>query len=149
MLDHSITPNWWMTVIENDGKWTAIGSRKINRIDIEARIDDYDWPLLGHSLYSPVASVAEYKIAGSVRGFTYTSGTTRLAALGALMDALQKEEEEERTVAAERSKRQEDLKRFGGEVNEELIRKVVRWRKKQAKKAEQEREWDPDGEWEF
>lgn len=146
----SIKPELFILTYQDEAdNWVAWGSRKVNRFEVEAKLEDYEYTCYDGLIRDYGTSLREFLWNGSIGGMTMCSGTSQLSAIGALIDALRKEEDEERIAAAEREKRQADIARFGGEVNEELIRKIVRWRKKQAKKAEQEREYDPDGEWDF
>jgi hypothetical protein len=127
----------------------AWGSRKINRFEVEAKMEDYEYSFYSGAILDRGSILKEYIWNGSLRGMTMCSGTSQLSAIGALLDALREEEERELKEDLEREKRRADIARFGGEVNEELIRKVVRWRKKQEKKRQLEEGWDPDGEWDF
>lgn len=142
-------PTYLMTLIESNGGWTAVGSRSVNFLNIEARREWEELSLTYFSDRSISPSIYHYLVEGSVRSFTVVSAPTQLQALGALLDEFRKQEDAELREAEDKAKRKADIARFGGEVNEELVRKVVRWRKKQAKKAEKEREWDPDDEWDF
>lgn len=144
-MNATIQPNLFiLTYKQEDGSWAAWGSRKVNFLDLEAKIDDgievtYRGGLT-HEM-SP-STLREFIFNGSIRNLTTVTGNSELGAVGGLIDALRKEEEEELRASFEREKYKDDIKRFGGQVDEELIRKVVRWRKKQAKKKAEQDELD-------
>lgn len=135
MLDWKTLPSLFLLTYEKDGEWVAMGSRKWIDISFESKMDEYEYTMSWESLRRIEPAPRHIDIYGKLVGVTAVTAHTQLAAIGALIDALRKEEEEEQ----EQARRSADIRRFGGEVNEELIRKVVRWRKKQAKKASKER----------
>jgi hypothetical protein len=146
-----MSPEYFILIMEKEGTWTALGSRKVIQFDLESRINEPEYlDYFGGFIRDyGTASLRDYVIKGSLRNMTMVTGTSQLSALGALLDALRKEEEEEKEISVKYAQGKIDLQRFGGEVNEELIRKVVRWRKKQAAQAAKKKEFDPDGEWDF
>lgn len=149
--EYSMNPEIFVFLVKSEKEWMAYGSRKINYVDIESVINHGDeFSYYGGLIreMSP-ATLREIKLTGSLTGLTMCVGSTQLGALGTLLDALRREEDEERKQNEAYTKRQEDIARFGGEVNEDLIRKIVKLRKKQAKKTQREKEYDPYDEWDF
>ncbi len=134
------SPKYLIALMESEDGWIALGARKIGRLEInmsQGRDDitggwDY-WNLGRDKSYTPVDH--QYVITSDAKQFTYVKGKTQLAALGALLDTLREEEEREDAVKREYIAKQERITRFGGEIDEELIKKIVKWRKKQAKEA--------------
>lgn len=138
MLDGSVysRPNYWFTLIKNDSDsgigWIAFGSRQVSQVTVEAHgdyfkgaLDTWDFDIC--SSYAPHCRTFEFH--GTSSTLTYVKAVSPLAAIGALLDAFR--DEEEREVEEERDrKRRVDLARFGGEIDEELARKIVKWRKK-------------------
>lgn len=147
MNNFCLQPDIFITVVKNESGYTAFGSRKINFFDLEHKVEYGE--LLGDRFINVMGidKVAHTEIRGEVDGITMVQGTTRLAAIGALIDALDTEEREEAAQRLEILRQRELRERFGGEVNEELIRKVVKWRKKKAEKQEyyDAYEENPDG----
>lgn len=140
-------PTLFLMVIQGEENWIAIGSDKIDLFEFTAsREEELEFAILSHPYKSVFPTLNKYVINGRTRTLASATGSSPLSAIGALIDFMRDQEAEE-TIRKE--KRKADLERFGGEVNEELIRKVVRWRKKQEKKRQQEAEWDPYNEWEF
>lgn len=132
-------PKFCFFLVEHEDGWMAIGSRQINYLDLESIMaSDSIFTFGGDRI--PLGPPS-YNINGSFETLIMAVNSSPLSALASLYEALQKEEAEE--VAD--TKRREDLARFGGEINEELIRKIVKWRKKQEKKQPKEyeyHEWD-------
>ena len=127
-------PELFITVTKQEDKWIAFGSRKVNYFSIENKVD-YD-DITTRTAFSYSSTYVSEIVSGcSMQGCIVVEGYSPLAAIGALLDAFREEEKQELIEEESRKIRNADIKRFGGEVNEELVRKVVRWRKKQAKKA--------------
>lgn len=149
MSNYYPNPSIFITVIKQDDKWIAMGSNKVDLFELTASRDDTFVDVLSFASRSIYPMMTTYMINGRTRTIATATAATQLSAVGALLDFFKEDEIREAVEQERKTQRQADYTRFGGEVNEELIRKVVRWRKKQAKKAEQEREYDPDREWEF
>lgn len=125
-------PSLFLTVFEQNGTWIAMGTNKAFNFELTA---SRDWQeLTGMGYYQDYPRHTEYMFNGQTSTIATATGTTPLAAMGALLDYLREADEKEKEQNLVYAKRQEDLKRFGGEVDEELIRKVVKWRKKNAAK---------------
>ena len=102
-------PKWIIWCTETDKGFTAMGSRKINQIDIEV---DYTWneldlfSILGNPI--PIVSPPQvYKLTGNLAGFTMVVAKTELEAFVTLMHTFQQEEAceiAEAKVIAERIK---------------------------------------------
>lgn len=133
-------PEYFFTLIKNDEGYLAIGSRKITQLDIATNFTDL---IKTTSMFDPhsnfVHAPTEYNVNGVVGGFIIVQGPTRLAALGQLLDALDEEQRRE----------EEEARQAASYMDEELVRKITKWRKQQAKKKAKEREYDPDDEWDF
>lgn len=126
---------YFMALIQNESGYIAVGSRTINYLEIGREVEMM--PLLEYSYQAVLPYETKISINGSAHTLTYVTGTTPLSTLGSLLDAFKKDEEQEAEEKRQRV-RQTELARFGGEVDDELVRKIVRWRKKQAK---QHQEW--------
>lgn len=133
MLDGEVYyhPEFIISVFQNADGWGAMGSRKATQMTIQQQqqhftgLDTWDFDGPRSYLQHPV----EFEFFARTHGFIYVQGTTILGALGTLLDAFQREEKLEVEEEADR-KRKQDLARFGGEIDDELVRKIVKWRKK-------------------
>lgn len=138
LINENPRPTLWTTVVEHaPGEWMAYGTRRINYLDIESIIDDgLEMSYFG-GLVREMApcTLREIIIKGSIRGLNMTTGTSALGALGSLLEMFHKEEIEE-AVHKERYKHS-DYTRFGGNIDDELLKKIKKLvAKQQAKVAE-------------
>lgn len=138
-------PSLFISIIQQEDKWLAIGSDKVNFFEVESQIGG-GYPeitYMGDPCKTYYPDIRSFKITGGTSTMVTTTGSSPLAAVGALIDYLKDQEKEE---AIQQAKRKVDFERFGGPVDEELISKVLHWKKKQEKKRQQEElhydEWD-------
>lgn len=125
------TPQLFMLVIETTDGFMAIGSRKIAQFELNAVVEDFDcWSLEGKNRI-PIGP-SSVDINGTVYSLITVIQSTRTGAIFSLIQALDAEERQEE----EAKKRSADLARFGGEIDEELVKKIVRWRKKRDKQKD-------------
>lgn len=94
-------PTWLMWCVESDSGFIAIGTRKINELNLEA---DYGFDGEYSMFSSPYASGGvyinpSYNMTGAMRNFTMVSGKTEMEALFGLLRAFADEEAEEKRQA--------------------------------------------------
>lgn len=133
LSDSYCRPNYFTSLVENpDGTWTAIGSRKMGFLNFElvrewdayGALNTWDWDR-DAVVYGPQTIHLE----GEAKGIITTQASTRLAALGMLLDAFDTEEREEEHLKRV-GKELQELNRLGGEIDDELAKKIRKWRKK-------------------
>lgn len=134
----ALQPQLFITVIENDEGYMAIGSRKVSSLEITAATEYFEtqnWKSFDNYL---IQGPKSFEIAGVTHTLTTVQGRSRMGVIGQLLEAFDEEKRLEEEEKRERQKRQQDLARFGGEIDEELVRKIIKWRKKKAKKYEED-----------
>jgi hypothetical protein len=136
-METTITPELLIVSLQKGpNDWIAYGSRTINQIKIETMRGFDNITTWDSALVDLETTSREILFEGRFNHVAVATGTSQLSAIGALLDFFREEEKKDLFERTEREKRQADIARFGGEINEELVRKIVRWRKKQAKKAD-------------
>lgn len=133
--DYVIDPKYFMAVVKaSENRWTAYGSRKLRYISFEGQYGNDPYYDDGYSFgdtYKMVSPIRTIKAEADLYGMISVTANSPLAAIGALIDAFREEEERE-AEESRQMKRKAELARFGGEIDEELVRKIVKWRKKRS-----------------
>lgn len=144
MENYVANPSLFITLIHQNDQWIAMGSNKIDTFELTASRDDTFADVMSFASRSIYPMMTTYIINGRTQTVATATGKTQLAALGALLDFFKQDEIDDAIEAERKAQRKAELARFGGEVNEELVRKIVRWRKKQELKNRVESDYDHD-----
>lgn len=125
---HETKPKWMIWCLKNKKDFTAIGSRKVNQIGLEADIVDGEYHeliLFDRVVYSAMspATVRQFNLTGAFAGLTMAAGKTEFEAFTALMHLLQQEERAEKVEAkkakAEAKKATKELRKTKKRDNNE------------------------------
>lgn len=102
-------PDKFFFSFTQDDKIVIIGSRKVNRFDLSLDFDSFDVSTFGRpEALTYISEAPRYNYSGSVKGFFQVIGDTFEEALSRLLEAFEKEEQEEEAIrAAAEAARQE------------------------------------------
>ena len=98
-------PNWIFWCVKDENGFTAMGSRRINHIDLEVdyKFDDhymtFDNPFHSPSVTAGISGPVDYLVSGSMRGITMVTGKTEIEAICSLLTVFREDEERERHQA--------------------------------------------------